>query len=235
MTFGGYPALVDEDLTDEDRYRWLAGYVRTYLERDVRDLARINDLEPYMRLQQLMAAQTGQTIVVSSAASDVGVSSKTVKNYLEYLQLSYQVLSLPAWSRNVSKRFVKASKMHFMDFGVLQAVLNKRGGMTGNEFESFVVTELYKQAKNLDSSASFYHLRVQDGAEIDLLVEVPEGYFAFEIKLTEHVTAADARHLKKIEELLDKPLIHGFVLSNDNRTMQITDKITAISAALFLA
>ena len=153
---------------------------------------------------------------------------------LEYLRLSYQVIILPAWERNAAKRLVKAPKVHFMDNGVLQAILQKRGGLTGSEFESLIIAEIYKQVKNLQIDASFHHLRTQDGKEIDLLVETQEGYYAFEVKMTEHVSSIDARHLLNIEPILDKPLLHGFVLSNDKETHHFSDKVTAVHAAMFL-
>ena len=117
---------------------------------------------------------------------------------------------------------------------MLQAVLQKRGGTTGAEFESLVVSEIYKQAKNIFANVSFYHLRTQDGKEIDLLVETQDGYFAFEIKMAEHVTMADARHLMSIDSILDKPLLQGFVLSNDVETHQFTNNIQAVNVAMFL-
>lgn len=121
-----------------------------------------------------------------------------------------------------------------MDNGVLQAVLQKRRGINGNEFESLIICEIYKQAKNIFADISFYHLRTQDGREIDLLVETKQGYFAFEIKMADKVSQIDARHLMNIETILDKPLIAGFILSNDPETRQITSNITAINVAMFL-
>ena len=161
-------------------------------------------------------------------------STKTVQRYLEYLRLSYQVIILPAWERNSTKRLTKAPKIHFMDNGVLQAVLQKRGGINGNEFESLIISEIYKQAKNIFADISFYHLRTQDGREIDLLVETEQGYFAFEIKMADKVSQIDARHLMNIETILDKPLIAGFILSNDPETHQFTSNITAVNATMFL-
>ena len=234
LRFGGYPKLTDKQLTDELRYEWLSDYVRTYLERDVRDLAMIRDLEPYVKLQQALAADTGQILNETSLSKAIGVTTKTVKNYLQYLSLSYQTLILPAWSKNMNKRLVKAPKIHYLDNGVVQAVLKKRGGLTGGEFESAVVSEIYKQMNNIRARVNFYYLRTHDGMEVDLLVELPEGYFAFEIKMAEHVSATDARHLRNLQEFLDKPLLHSFLLSNDNQTHQFSDSITAVSAAYFL-
>ncbi len=234
LRFGGYPALVDEEMSDEERYQWLSGYVRTYLERDIRDLASFRDLEPFVKLQHALALQTAQTFNASTLATHIGVSSKTAQRFLEYLNISYQTITLPAWQRNPSKRLTKAPKVHFMDNGVLQAVLQKRNGLTGSEFESLIVSELYKQTKSLLQPASFFHLRTQEGKEVDLLVELPDGYFAFEVKMTEHVSRVDARHLLALADMLDKPLLHAFILSNDVTTQQFSPTVTAVHAAMFL-
>ena len=234
VRFGGYPALSDDSMTDDMRHRWLEGYVRTYLERDVRDLAALRDLEPFTMLQRSLAARTGQIFNASDVARDIKVTSKTALRYLQYLNLSYQTITLPAWSRNINKRLAKSPKIHFLDSGVIQAVLQKRGGITGNEFESVVVAEIYKQAKNIFAACEFYHFRTQDGMEVDLLVETEKGYYAFEVKAAKNVVKNDAKHLLKVEAYLDKPMLHGFIVSNDPTTKKITEKVTAISAALLL-
>ena len=234
VRLGGYPALVADDMTEDDKYTWLKTYVHTYLERDLRDLVSFRDLEPFIKLQRAVATYTGGLFNASNFSRDVGVTSKTVQRYLEYLRLSYQVIILPAWERNAAKRLMKTPKVHFMDNGVLQAVLQKRGGLTGNEFESLVIAEIYKQAKNIQADVSFHNLRTQDGKEVDLLIETQDGYYVFEIKMADRVTPIDARHLQNLETILDKPLIHAFVLSNDNETHYFSDKITALHAAMFL-
>ncbi|MCZ2417759.1 MAG: AAA family ATPase [Burkholderiales bacterium] len=234
LQFGGYPALTDTILSDEERYIWLQQYVRTYLERDVRDLASFRDLEPFVKLQRALAAQTGSVINASSLANHTGVTVKTAQRYIHYLEVSYQTITLPAWSRNETKRLMKAPKVHYLDNGVLQAVLQKRGGITGTEFESLVVAELYKQTNVLQMPAKFHHLRIQCGREIDLLLELGKGYIAFEIKMTDKVRKNDARHFAGLDEILDKPLIHCFILSNDLETQYFTSKVTAVHCALFL-
>ncbi len=232
--FGGYPALVSKEMTEEQRFIWLQNYVRTYLERDVRDLASFRSLEPFIKLQHAIALQTGELFNASSLAVKIQMTSKTVQRYLQYLTLSYQVVVLQAWTRNKSKRLSKSPKIHYLDNGVLQAVLKKRGGITGNEFESLVIAEMYKQAQNINSLATFYHLRTHDGKEVDLLVELPNGYYAFEIKMAEYVSKTDAKHFKNLEDILDKPLLHAFILSNSVKTEKITDKITAVNVVMFL-
>lgn len=234
LKFGGYPALTNASMSEEDRYLWLSSYVRTYLERDIRDLASFRDLEPFIKLQQALAINTGTLINASSLGAQIGMTAKSVQRYIQYLELSYQIIRLPSWERNLSKRLVKAPKVHYLDNGVLQSVLKKRGGITGLEFESLVIAELFKQAKTIQSQASFFHLRTFDGKEVDLLIEVAEGYFAFEIKMTDHVSKTDARHLKDLDNLLDKPLLKAFILSNDLSTTHFDEKIVAVNASMFL-
>jgi predicted AAA+ superfamily ATPase len=113
-------------------------------------------------------------------------------------------------------------------------VLQKKGGITGHEFESLVIAELYKQMKNSGVEGTFYHLRTSDGAEIDALLELQSGYIAFEIKMAEKVNKGDAKHIKNLASILDKPLLHGFVLSCDPDAHRITENITALHAAYFL-
>jgi predicted AAA+ superfamily ATPase len=232
--FGAYPALTNSAMTDDERYAWLGWYVKTYLERDIRDLASFRDLEPFIKLQQYLALQTGQQINASSIAVQLGISVNTVKRYIRYFELSYQLVSLSAWTKNANKRLSKMPKIHYMDNGVLQAVLLKRGGITGNEFESLVIAEIFKQVKCLNMDARFYHYRTHDGSEVDLLLEMESGYIAFEIKMTEKVRPTDARHVKNLGEILDKPLLHSFILSNDTSTTQIAPGITACNVAYFL-
>lgn len=234
LKFGGYPALSDEEMKDDEKYLWLTNYVRTYLERDVRDLASFRELEPFIKLQKAVAVLNGQIYNASSVSNSIKVSAKTAQRYLNYLEMSYQEIILPAWNRNAEKKLTKAPKIHFMDFGVQQAILGKKGGITGHEFESIIISEIYKQAKNIQSDASFHHLRTQDGREVDLLVEMNDGYYAIEIKMAENVVESDARHLKKLGDILDKPLKSSFVISNDPMTKKLGDGITAVNATMLL-
>lgn len=234
IRYGSYPIMTDPALSDRQRMDWLRNYTRTYLERDVRDMAMMRDLEPYIKLQQMTALQTACVLNVSEWAKRLGMATKTVSRYLEYLRLSFQVMILPSWTRNESKRLTKAPKIHYMDTGVLRTIARRSGTLTGWEFESLVITEIAKQIWQLPIHVELYHLRTHDGREVDLLAETEEGFYAFEIKQTEHATPTDARHLVGLEDILDKPLIHAFVVSLDTKTHQFTDKITAIHAAYLL-
>ena len=234
LKYGGFPAISGDDSNEEEKFDWLHNYVRTYLERDIRDLASFRDLDPFVKLQHYLALNTGNLINASAIGKQLGINVKTVQRYIKYFEISYQAIVLPAWSKNYNKRLVKAPKVHYMDTGIVQAVLNKKGGMTGNEYESAVIAEIYKQAKNAQSLAQFSFLRTHDNKEVDLLIEFPDFYYAFEIKITSKVSKADAKHLLGLEEILDKPIKKAFLLSNDEETKHFNDKTIALHTAMFL-
>lgn len=234
LEFGAYPAVSDEEMGTEEKHVWLQNYVRTYLERDIRDLASFRDLEPFVKLQRYLAENTASLVNAAAIANQLGLTSKTIQRYLRYFELSYQAIVLPAWSKNPGKRLTKMPKIHYMDNGVVQAVLQKKGGITGGEFESLVIAEIHKQIATISAQVQTYHLRTYDGKEVDLLIEMPDYYLAFEIKKADRITAHDARNLMGLEELLNKPLKKAFLLSNDRDTKVFNDKIIAISTTMFL-
>jgi len=234
LQFGGYPALTNETLSDEERREWLRNYVSTFLERDIRDLTTFRDLEPFVKLQRYLANITGNIVNFSSIAKETGVSVPTVQRFVRYMELSYQVFMLPAWFANPLKKLVKSPKVHFMDTGVLRSVLQKHGKLSGDEFESSVVAEIYKQIKNNHLQLKCYYLRTLDGREVDLLLEAEDGFTAIEVKATENADRSDVKNLVNLQEILNKPLKHSFILSNDNKTKTFGENITAMHAASFL-
>ena len=235
LQFGSLPALTDPSLEVEDRYDWLADYVRTYLQRDLRDLANLRDLEPFVRAQKSLAAMTGGLLNLAQLANHAGISAQTAKRFVTYLEISYQVILLQPWFRNLGKRLTRSPKVHFIDPGVQRVLLGRRGLPTGTEFESAVISEIHKQIKNHRLPVAMHHLRTADGREVDLLLELEEGFVAVEIKLTERVATRDARHLRHLDTVLDKPVLHALVLSNDGRIHTLGAGITALPAAWFVA
>lgn len=234
LKFGGMPALYGDLTDDNEKHVWLKNYVKTYLERDIRELADIRNFEPFGKLLRILSLNTGQLINHSRLAAEIGVSSKTVQRFIEYMLISYQIISLPPWTRNYEKRLVKSPKIHFLDPGVMRAVSQKKDGLSGNEFESAIVSEIYKQAKAINADLHFYHLRTFDGREVDLIIESSEGYIVIEIKQSKVVRNTDAKHLRDIESILDKPVLHKFILSNDYANKELDGNVTAISAVQFL-
>lgn len=232
--FGAYPALSKSGLGTKDKMDWLKNYVKTYLERDIRDLADLRSLEPFTKVQNLFALNTAQLVNYSKIAQDAGVSVKTAQRFLEYMTISYQAISLKAWSRNHRKRLAKSSKVHFLDIGVLRTILQKRDKLNGHEYESAIVSEVYKQINNIDVEVDFFHLRTLDGREVDLIIETEHFYIAIEIKQTSNIRKVDGKHLRHLEEILDKPVKYKFVISNDLKIKDLGYGIKAIPAIQFL-
>jgi predicted AAA+ superfamily ATPase len=233
LEYGAMPAIVDASLTVTDKREWLHDYIRTYLQRDVRDLGNLRELEPFVRAQKSLAALGGQLLNISELAKQAGIATATAKRFITYLEISYQVITLAPWFRNLNKRLAKSPKVHFLDPGIQRVLLNRTGTLTGNELESAVVAEVYKQIKTHALPVDCYHLRTVDGREVDLLLELENGYVALEIKASQHVSHSDARHLHDLESLLDKPLLHALVVSNDPQIHQ-WGAVTAVPFAWLL-
>ncbi|MDA2930026.1 ATP-binding protein [Acidobacteria bacterium AH-259-O06] len=235
LRFGGMPVVHDADLTDDDRWAWLRDFQRTYLERDVADLAAMRDLEPFVVAQKVIATRAGKVVNFTDLARSAGIAPSTAHRFLRYLELSYQVVQLHPFFRNPEKRLAKMPKVHFVDPGIMRTILNRTGELTGEEFESAVVAEIFKQVRNSGLITDFFHLRTYDRREVDLLIELGHGFVAIEIKLSRHVSSADARTLRGVEVLLDKPLLKGLVLSLDRDVRQLAPGILALPVAWFLS
>lgn len=215
LQWGGMPSVWNETWDDTTKQGWIEDYLNTYLQRDLADLAQLNELEPFVRCQKALASRTGQLINFSDLARLSDISPPTAKRFLNYLEISYQTLALPAYYRNLEKRLSKMPKIHFLDPGICRGLLKRYGEMTGGEFESSVVAEIYKQLKTLRLPVQFHHLRTADGREVDLLVELENGFIGFECKQSVKVAKHDFKHFVGLENYLDKPLLAGFVISQE--------------------
>ena len=117
---------------------------------------------------------------------------------------------------------------------VQRAIAQKQGELNGHEFESALVAEMYKQLKTLQIPVTCYHLRTLDGKEIDFLIEMEQGYIAIEIKQSQNVRPTDGKHLRNLDDILDKPILHKIVLSNDLNNKDLGEGIQAMNAVSFL-
>lgn len=235
LRFGGMPVVHHEDLTDDERRSWLRDFQRTYLERDVADLAALRDLEPFVVAQRVFATRAGRTINFSELARSASIAPTTARRFLRYLELSYQVIQLPPFFRNPEKRLAKMPKVHFVDPGILRTILNRTGDWTGEEFESALVAEIVKQVRNAGVIADFFHLRTYDRREVDLLIELEGGFVGIEIKASSRVSSADARTLRGLEAFLDKPLLGAAVVSLDREVRYLAPGVLALPAAWLLS
>jgi predicted AAA+ superfamily ATPase len=195
---GSFPALVTGQVRDRDLY--YRSYVQTYLQRDVRDLLKVGDLDAFTGFLKAVAARTAQLLNYSDLARDCGISVGTARNWLSVLEASHQILLLPAWHSNLSKRLYSTPKLHFLDTGLCayltewsSAATLSVGAMAGAILETYVVAEILKSWWHRGKGPSLYHYRDKDGREIDLLMAHDGRLHPVEIKRSANPTGADVK------------------------------------------
>lgn len=183
---GGYPPLYDRDLSPDF---WFPAYITAYVERDVRQLLNIKDLEAFQRFLRLCAGRSGQLLNFSSLATDCGITHNTAKAWISTLEASYIVFLLRPHHTNFRKRLVKSPKLYFYDTGLLCWLLGiQEAGqiaahpLRGNIFETFIVSELMKARFNQMKNIGFYFWRDSNGNEIDLIADYGGKLMPIEIK-----------------------------------------------------
>lgn len=183
---GFYPRIHDKHLNPSQA---LADYFATYVERDLRQLAAVQDLQRFERFVRLCAGRTGQLLNLNSLGNDAGVSHVTARAWIDLLQTSYIVHLLPPWFTNTAKRLIKAPKLYFYDVGLACWLLGLRSAeqvgrdpLWGSLFENFVIMEAMKDRLNAGESAEMYFYRDSEGNEVDLLLPTGGKVHAIEIK-----------------------------------------------------
>jgi len=188
---GLYPRIHARGLNPRD---WLNGYVRTYVERDVRELLNVGDLEAFSRFIVLAAGQTAQLLNFSSLASDGGISHATARRWISVLEASGILVLVRSHHANVRKRVIKSPKLFFLDTGLVCFLLGVRSAedlnghpLHGAIFETFVVSELYKAFAHRGERPPLYFFRDRTGHEVDVVIELGRRRIAVEVKLTRTV------------------------------------------------
>jgi len=183
---GGYPPLYDRDLSPD---LWFPSYVATYVERDVRQMLAVRDLDRFQRFVRLCAARSGQLLNLSSLASDAGISHVTAREWLTVLEASYLILRLPPYHSNFGKRLVKTPKLYFLDVALAAWLLGIRDrdaisihAQRGALFETLVVSEFVKMRFHAAQPIDLYFWRDNVGLEVDLLFEIGNALQAIECK-----------------------------------------------------
>jgi len=190
---GFYPRIHDKKLNPQE---WLASYYQTYVERDVRDILNIGDLESFGRFVRLCAGRSGQLLNLSALASDCGISHMTAKRWISVLEASYIIMLLRPYHRNFGKRLIKSPKLYFLDTGLLCYLLQIRSpeelfhrAERGAIFETFVVSELYKNFLNKGEQPRLYYWREAGGHEVDIIIEFGNKIIPVETKSAQTIAA----------------------------------------------
>lgn len=194
-------------------------YVKTYLEKDVRDLLRIKDQMQFLKFMKLCAARIGSLFNASEVAMELGVDSKTVSHWLSVLQASYLVTLLPPYYENITKRVVKTPKLYFNDPGLACYLLDIESSkqlaldkMRGAIFENLVVMECIKHRFNQGKEGNVFFYRDSNGQEVDILVKEEGQLTAIEVKSSMTYQTDFAKTLKMLPQWTSTPIVRRSVV-----------------------
>lgn len=216
---GSYPEIRANP--DVDRQIWCSSYIQTYLERDVRTIANIGDLNTFNRFLRLCAGRTGQILNMSEISRDVGISVPTVKKWLSILEASYQIYLLPPHFNNFGKRIIKNPKIYFLDTGLVTFLLGLhskepllKGPMLGPLFETLVVGEWIKAFYHRGERPELYYWRSKTGIEVDLIIDRNGRLYPIEIKSTSTLLPGHKESLMKYMELAGSRSKKGLIVAD---------------------
>ena len=194
-------------------------YVKTYLEKDVRDILNIKDMMQFMRFMKLCSARVGSLFNASELAGEVGVDNKTISAWLSVLQASYIIYLLPPYYENIPKRLIKSPKLYFCDPGLACYLLDiesprqlSRDKMRGAIFENFIVMEAVKKRMNAGKDGGVFFYRDSNQNEVDLLIKEEGEISAYEIKSSQTYSVAFEDRLKKLSEWIKTPVVRKGVV-----------------------
>ena len=203
---GSFPAIATDTTLDHDLF--FSSYVQTYLQRDVRDLARVGDELAFLRFVRACAARTAQLLNLSDLARDAGIAPNTAKSWLSILEASGVVYLLEPYHSNLTKRLVKAPKLYFLDTGLCAWLTEwttpdtlEAGAASGPILETWVLVELLKSWWHRGRRAPFYFYRDKDRKEIDLLIVQDNVIYPLEIKKSASPGRDAVRRFRKLEGL----------------------------------
>ena len=188
-------------------------YVRTYLEKDVRELLQIKDQIRFTKFLKLCAARIGSLFNASELGAEVGVSSKTISHWLSVLQASYLITLLPPYYENIPKRLVKSPKLYFNDPGLACYLLDiespqqlDRDKMRGAIFENMIVMEAIKHRYNMGLEGGVFFYRDSNQNEVDLLIKQEGELTAIEVKSSMTYSSSFEKALTQIEGWIKTPI-----------------------------
>ena len=232
---GGYPAAL-ERAAPRRRAAWYRAYVDTIVQRDVRDLAAIRNLDALPRLLAVVASQTARLLNVADLSGPFQMTRPTVRDYVTLLSRVFLLDELPPWHSNRLSRLVKTAKLHAGDTGVACALLDVGADelwadreLYGQMLETFVYGELQRQASGLGRPVRFHHLRDRKGVEVDLVLE-RSGHqlVGVEVKAAATVRGKDFHGLHKLQDAVGERLVAGIVLYDGDTTLPFGDGLWAV-------
>lgn len=218
LLYGGfYPGVWGDGKKPYDVY---SNYYSTYIERDLRQLINIKDLDLFRQFVRLMASRVATEMNASHVSNEIGIDVKTVQNWLSILNTSYITFTLPPYYRNVGKRIVKAHKLYFYDVGLVCYLLGLENvaqvathPLRGELFENMVVAEFYKRYFNRGRTPHLYFYRDSSQKEVDLIEEQTfDQLHIYEIKSAKRYNSQFAAGLDYFKKLYGEKVTNATVL-----------------------
>jgi hypothetical protein len=233
---GGYPVPALR-LPHSERSRWFEGYVRTYLERDLQELANVSALANFRRLMRLAAIRNGQLLNQTELARDAALTQPTTHRYLNLLETSYQILRLPAYAVSRTKRMVKSPKLFWTDTGLAshlagygsEAELQDTFG--GALVETLVLNQLLVWRETVSPRPEIYFWRTQSGEEVDFVIEWKSTLLPVEVKRSSRLRLADLKGLESFLSQHSGRARFGVVLYGGGELQRLGDRILAAPLA----
>ncbi len=223
--------------TEMDRNLFYSSYVQTYLQRDIRDLARVGYEMAFLRFLRAAAARSGQLLNFAELARDGDVAPNTAKSWLSILQTSGIIYLLEPYHTNVTKRLVKTPKLYFLDTGLCAWLTEwsspetlEAGAVSGAILETWILTELLKSWWHNGLHAPFYFYRDKDQKEIDLLIIQDGTVYPLEFKKSASPGKDAVRHFQVLENLA-MPIGQGGVICLASQSLPLTSTASSIPAA----
>ena len=233
---GGMPLALAQP-SDAARARWFEGYFTQVIDRDLRQVRRVEKRIDLRSLARHLAAQTGRVVNYSKMANRTEASASAVSSNLGYLESLFVLDTLPAWGTTIKQRVAKSPKLHVVDSGFASYLigmspdkLERRDPSALTEFgyvlESFVVREVMRHATWMDTPTQFGHWRSLDGDEVDLIVERFDGsVMGIEVKAGVKIEKKDIRGLQTVKQRMGSSFVGGIIFHLGERAYQIEDKI----------
>jgi predicted AAA+ superfamily ATPase len=232
---GGFPEALART-NPRRRERFFDSYLADLVARDVSQLSEIERTAEMRALIRLMAARSGQLLVINAVSSEAGLPASTVHRYLGLLEEVFLIKRIPAWSRNVSARAIGTPKLAFVDSGIAANLLGadtrsllRPGGQFGPLLEGFVLMELARQLTWSRERAELFHYRTKDKVEVDAVLENRQGkVVGIEVKASSTVGPGDFRGLRHLAERIGSDFIAGLVLYTGTQTLPFGPRLRAM-------
>lgn len=235
ICLGGYPEIVARS-SPARRKAWFESYVTTILQRDVRDLANIDDVSALPRLLALLAARSGTLVNFAEISRSVGLPQSTLKRYQSLLEKTFLIRLLPAWSGNLGKRLIQTPKIYLNDTGLLASRLGATpNSLTGDApllgplLENFVLAELQKQIGWSETKPRIFHWRTASNQEVDFVLEDDRGRLVgIEVKATASLGANHLLGMRALAEAAGKRFVRGVIFYTGDAVVPFAANIHAM-------